>query len=186
MLDLLNHAYGFAGAPGSDPHRALPAPQATLISALAKGVLQGELDWTLIGIGAAGGVLVILIDEALGSLKLPRLPPLAVGLGVYLPMATTIIAVVGAVGGWLFERSVAGRPGEGPARRLGVLLASGFIVGESLIGVAIAALVVFSGKDTPLALVGDRFQPFATALTVVAFAAAAVGLYRWIAGLARR
>ena len=186
VLDLLNHAYGFAGAPGTDPHRALPAPQATLISALAKGVLTGQLDWNLIGIGAAGGVLVILVDEALGAARLPRLAPLAVGLGVYLPMATTAMMVVGAVGGWLYDRSVAGRPGEGPARRLGVLLASGFIVGESLIGVAIAALVVFSGKDTPLALVGDRFQPFATVLTAVVFAATAIGLYRWIARLALR
>ena len=186
VLDLLNHAYGFAGAPGTDPHRALPAPQATLISALAKGVLQGQLDWNLIGIGAAGGVLVVLVDEALGRAKLPGLPPLAVGLGVYLPMGTTAMIVVGALSGWLFQRRVAGRPGEDAARRLGVLLASGYIVGESLIGVALAALVVFLGKDAPLALVGDGFQPVAMVLTVAAFAAAVFLLYRWIAGLPRR
>ncbi len=45
VLDLLNQAYGFAGAPGADPARALAAPQAALISALAKGVIQGDLDW---------------------------------------------------------------------------------------------------------------------------------------------
>ena len=186
VLDLLNHAYGFAGAPGTDPHRALPAPQATLISALAKGVLQGQLDWNLIGAGAAGGVLIILADELLGRAKLPRLPPLAVGLGIYLPMATSAMIVVGALAGWLFERRVAGRPGENAARRLGVLLASGYIVGESLIGVGLAALVVFLGKDAPLALVGDGFQPIATVLTVGIFAAAVFLLYRWTAGLARR
>ena len=186
VLDLLNHAYGFAGAPGADPHRALPAPQAALISALAKGVLGGKLDWGLIGVGAAGGGLAILVDEALGAAKLPRLAPLAVGLGVYLPMATTVMMVIGAVGGWLFERHVARRSGAEPARRLGVLLASGYIVGESLIGVAIAALVVWLGKDMPLALVGDRFQPVATLLTPLAFLAAVFLLYRWIATLARR
>ncbi len=185
VLDLLNHAYGFAGAPGTDPHRALPAPQATLISALAKGVLTGQLDWSLIGLGAAGGVLAILIDEALGAAKLPRIPPLAVGLGVYLPMATTLMIVIGAVVGWLFDRKVRGQPSEGAARRLGVLLASGLIVGESLIGVALAALVVFSGKDAPLAVVGDGFQPVAIVLTAVAFAAAVVLLYRWTARLGR-
>jgi putative OPT family oligopeptide transporter len=186
VLSLLNHAYGFAGAPGVDPARALPAPQATLISALAKGVLEGQLDWGLIGIGAAGGVLMILLDEGLALLKLPRLAPLAVGLGIYLPMSTSALIVVGALGGWLFERHVRGRPGEGPARRLGVLLASGYIVGESLIGVALAALVVFTAKASPLAIVGDSFQPIAVALTIVAFAAAIVLLYRWIARLARR
>ena len=186
VLDLLNHAYGFAGAPGADPHRALPAPQAALISALAKGVLGGQLDWGLIGVGAAGGGLAILVDEALGAAKLPRLAPLAIGLGVYLPMATTAMMVIGAVGGWLFERHVARRSGAEPARRLGVLLASGYIVGESLIGVAIAALVVWLGKDMPLALVGDRFQPVATLLTPLAFLAAVFLLYRWIANLARR
>ena len=186
VLDLLNHAYGFAGAPGVDPHRALPAPQATLISALAQGVLQGHLDWNLIGIGAAGGVVMILIDEALGAARLPRLPPLAVGMGVYLPMATTAMIVVGALGGWLFERNLRGKPGEEPARRLGVLLASGYIVGESLIGVIVAALVVFLGKDTPLALVGYGFQPVATVLTPIAFAGAVILLYRWLGRLARR
>ena len=186
VIDLLNHAYGFAGAPGADPHRALPAPQATLISALAKGVLTGQLDWSLIGIGAGAGVLVVLIDEALGAAKLPRIPPLAVGLGVYLPMATALMVVFGAVFGWLFERRVKGRPLEEPAKRLGVLLASGLIVGESLIGVGLAALVVFSGKDTPLAIVGDGFQRVAIVLTAIAFAATVIGLYRWTARVAAR
>ena len=94
--------------------------------------------------------------------------------------------VVGALSGWLFQRRVAGRPGEDAARRLGVLLASGYIVGESLIGVAIAAIVVFTGKATPLGLVGDSFQPIATVLTVVVFAATTFALYRWTGRLARR
>jgi putative OPT family oligopeptide transporter len=186
VLSLLNHAYGFAGAPGVDPTRALPAPQATLISALAKGVLENQLDWGLIGIGALGGAIIILIDEGLGLAKLPRLAPLAVGLGIYLPMSTSALIVIGAVGGWLFERSLRGKPGEGPAKRLGVLLASGYIVGESLIGVAIAAIVVFTGNAMPLALVGDGFQRLATVLTVIVFAATTFGLYRWTGRLARR
>ena len=55
-VDLVNHAYGFAGAPGADPTRALAAPQAGLISALAQGVIQNNIDWSLIGIGACIGV----------------------------------------------------------------------------------------------------------------------------------
>jgi putative OPT family oligopeptide transporter len=91
VLDLLNAAYGFPG----DPNRAaiaaepLGAPQATLISTLARGVLNAELRWDLIGLGAAIGVVVCFIDEILGFLKLLRIPPLAVGIGMYLPMDTT-------------------------------------------------------------------------------------------------
>ncbi len=65
ILDLLNHAYGFAGAPGPHHEHPLPAPQAGLISALAQGVIQHNVDWSLIRIGALIGVLVIVADETL-------------------------------------------------------------------------------------------------------------------------
>ena len=68
VLDLLNKAYGFLGAPGVDPAHALPAPQAGLISALAQGVIQNNIDWSLIGIGAAIGVGLIIIDALLSRL----------------------------------------------------------------------------------------------------------------------
>ena len=64
ILDLLNTAFGFQGAPGAKV-TALAAPQAQLISAIAQGVLGGNLDWKLIGIGAGIGVVVVIIDEVL-------------------------------------------------------------------------------------------------------------------------
>jgi hypothetical protein len=64
-----------------------------------------------------------------------------------------------------------------------VLLASGMIVGESLMGVLMAALVVFSGKAAPLALVGDDFAGASVWLGAGIFAAAIVLLYRWISRL---
>ncbi|MDR3415460.1 MAG: oligopeptide transporter, OPT family [Nevskia sp.] len=186
VLDLLNHAYGFSGAPGAVPSRALPAPQAALISALAKGVIEGQLDWNLIETGVAIGAVVILVDEVLGRLGLMRIPPLAVGLGVYLPLFTTLIMVVGSVVGWVYDKRVERRPdGEG-AKQLGVLLASGLIVGESLIGVLMAAVVVFSGKDTPLALVGEDFAGAAMWIGGIAFALTVAGLYGWLGKLTRR
>src|SRR2546430_15461206 len=97
--------YGFAGAPGADPRRALPAPQAGLISSLAQGVIAGDIDWSLIRIGAVIGVCIILADEILArTTKHMRIPPLAVGLGIYLPTASTLMIVVGAIAGWFFER----------------------------------------------------------------------------------
>jgi len=185
ILDLLNSAYGFAGGPppsvvGTDP---LPAPQATLISALAKGVLTGDLRWDLIGIGALVGAAVIVLDEALGRLKLLRLPPLAIGIGIYLPMATTMAVVVGAVAGRLYDKWANGRPDPEQAKRMGVLLASGLIVGESLFGVLLAGLIVSTNNATPLALVGDAFP--SVVVGAVSFAAVVLALYLWTQAKAR-
>ena len=180
ILSLLNKAYGF----GAGPH-ALPAPQATLISALAKGVIQGQIQWNLIGIGVLIGAGVIIIDEVLRATSTWQLPPLAVGLGIYLPASTTAAAVIGAVVGWSYNRWVATRPNGEVARRLGVLVASGFIVGESLFGVLLAGVIVVTGKATPFAVVGDAFATPSMWLGAIAFIAVVYATYRWAAGLAR-
>jgi putative OPT family oligopeptide transporter len=180
ILDLLNHAYGFAGAPGVDPARALPAPQAALISALAQGVIQGNLQWGLMGAGALIGAGLIVLDEALRRSSRMSLPPLAVGLGIYLPTATTLMITVGAIAGWAFDRRAARQPNAAATRQLGVLLASGMIVGESLIGVLLAAIVVFSGRAAPLALVGDGFATAAIWMGGIAFAGSTGALYAWL------
>jgi len=180
ILDLLNHAYGFAGAPGVDPARALAAPQATLISALARGVIQGDLDWNLIGSGVLIGVGVIVLDIVVRKVSRGSLPPLAVGLGIYLPTETTLMIVVGAVVGWAYDRRAARTANPEGTRQLGVLMASGLIVGESLVGVLLAAIVVFSGKATPLALVGDGFAEAAVWVGGSVFAVTIIALYSWL------
>ena len=124
VLNLLARAYGFAGAAnvGVVTANPLPAPQATLISALAQGVIGGNLDWKMIGIGVLVGLGVIALDEALGAAKRMRIPPLAVGIGIYLPMSATFAVVVGAVvGHWYNKRAARTRaPGaRGAARRTG-------------------------------------------------------------------
>jgi putative OPT family oligopeptide transporter len=187
VLDLLNHAYGFLGAPGVNPARALPAPQAGLISALAQGVIQNNIDWGLIGSGALIGVGCIVVDEILHrSRKSLRLSPLAVGLGIYLPTSTTLMVVVGALVGWLFTRGADRRPKPQATRQLGVLLASGLIVGESLLGVVFAAVIAFSGNAAPIALVGSGFETASIWAGGIAFAALVYLLYRWIARLGSR
>ncbi|MGA9852795.1 MAG: oligopeptide transporter, OPT family [Gammaproteobacteria bacterium] len=186
VLELLYHAYGFLGTPGVNPAHALPAPQAGLISALAQGVIQHNIDWSLIGIGGAIGVACIVFDEILRkSSKSLRLPPLAVGLGIYLPTSTTLMVVVGAIVGWWFNRRAdhASRPEA--TKQLGTLLASGLIVGESLLGVVIAALVAFSGNPSPLALVGPRFTTASIWIGSIAFVVLVYVLYRWISQMGR-
>jgi putative OPT family oligopeptide transporter len=184
VLDLLNRAYGFAGAPGAGPN-ALAAPQAALISTLAKGVLGGSLDWRMIGIGAGLGAVLVAVDEGLGKAGRLRLPPLAIGLGIYLPMSTSLMVTVGAVCGWLYDRRAERMRNPEAAKRTGVLVATGLIVGESLFGVLNAGIVVASGSDAPLALVGEGFRPFATGGGILLFILLAAWLYRRSAQLAR-
>jgi putative OPT family oligopeptide transporter len=179
ILGLLARAYGFAGAPGATEH-ALAAPQAALISALAQGVIQGNLNWNLIGVGVLVGLASIVVDEILKRSSAVSLPPLGVGMGIYLPMSTTLMIVIGAVAGWGYERRAERTASPAQTKQLGVLLASGMIVGESLIGVLLAAIVVFSGKDAPLALVGEGFATASVWIGAAAFIAAMIALYGWL------
>lgn len=167
VLNVLNAALGFQGAPGAGPE-ALAAPQAALISSLAKGVLGSGLDWGLIGIGAAIGVGVVIIDELLARGKRWRLPPLAVGMGIYLPMALTLLVPIGALIGHIYTRAVARSPRPEFAERMGVLIATGLIVGESLFGVLFAGTVYVTNNDAPLAVVRD-FETPGTVIALVAF-----------------
>jgi len=187
VLDLVNHAYGFVGAPGAETRTSpLPAPQAGLISSLGQGVIAKNIDWSLILTGAFIGVGIILLDEILArTTKRMRVPPLAVGLGIYLPTQSTLMIVVGAIAGWFFERSADRKTRPEAAKQLGVLLASGLIVGEGIIGVVISAIIVFSGKDAPLALVGPGFALAGKIVGGLAFAAIALTLYRWILRMAQ-
>ena len=181
ILNLLAQSNGFAGAPnvGVIAQNPLPAPQATLISALAQGVIGGSLDWKMIGIGLLVGIGVILLDETLGLLKKLRIPPLAVGIGIYLPMSATFAVVVGAVISHWYNERVKGSPSAARLERLGVLVASGLIVGESLFGVLNSGLIVATKNEAPLALVPADFAP-ANAIGVVAFVGLIVLLYRWM------
>jgi putative OPT family oligopeptide transporter len=186
ILDLLNHAYGFAGSPMHGiTAQPLAAPQATLISALATGVITGQLDWKLIGIGALIGLVIVAIDETLRRTVRRQFPPLAVALGIYLPMAVTLMVVVGAFAGKAYDNWAKTRPNGGVAKRLGVLLASGFIVGESLFGVLLSGIIVATNKDAPLGLVGDAFERPSEIIGILFFIAVVYGMYRWIGGLAQ-
>ncbi|CAG2130587.1 hypothetical protein LMG31506_00840 [Cupriavidus yeoncheonensis] len=191
VLDLLYNAYGFAGAlprPGMDPGQALAAPQATLMTAIATGIFTHKLNWNMILIGIALGVVLITIDEILRRRGgTARLPVLAVGIGIYLPPTISSALVVGAVLAWFLVRSERRRAiARGDyvklalehAERRGTLLASGLIVGESLVGVLLAAVIGLSGKDAPLAVVGEGFAGTAEWLGLAVFVLVCVGFYR--------
>jgi len=191
VLELLYHAYGFAGAlprADMDPNQALAAPQATLMTAIATGIFTHQLNWTMILIGVALGVVLIAIDEMLRRRGgVARLPVLAVGIGIYLPPTISSALVVGAVLSWWLmraERRRAQARGEDVqlavehAERRGTLLASGLIVGESLVGVALAAVIGLSGHEAPLAIVGEGFATMAQWLGLAVFVLVCVAFCR--------
>lgn len=183
VLELLYNAYGFPGAlprAGMDAAQALSAPQATLMTAIATGIFTHQLQWNMVIAGIVIGVLLIAVDWALKQRGgVARLPVLAVGIGIYLPPTVSTVLVAGAVLAWIIEKilakraQAAGVPYERYAEvpnRHGVLLASGLIVGESLVGVLMAAVIGSTGKDAPLAIVGASFEGTAQWLGLIVFA----------------
>ena len=175
VLNLLYQAYGFTGAlprAEMDPNAALSAPQATLMTTIAQGIFSSSMDWDYILIGVGVGVVAIIVNLILKSTTASlTLPPLAVGMGIYLPPTLEVPLILGSfisyfVGRYLVARAKM-RAGElaeydvEQSNRRGVLFASGLIVGESLIGVIIAVIIVLSvttgGGESPLELVGPRF-----------------------------
>lgn len=181
VLNLLASAYGFAGAAnvGVVALNPLPAPQATLISALAQGVIGGNLEWKMIGIGALVGVGLIVLDITLGAFKKLRIPPLAVGIGIYLPMSATFAVVIGAVISHWYNRRARSSPNPERAERLGTLVASGLIVGESLWGVINAGLIVGLSNDAPIGLGPENFA-LGPWLGLLGFVGVIVLLYGWM------
>ena len=109
VLELLYNAYGFAGAlprEGMDASQALAAPQATLMTQIANGIFKSNLDWNMLGLGVAVGVAAIVADVLLRKRGTGALPPLAVGLGIYLPPTIGMTLVLGALLGWLIQRAI--------------------------------------------------------------------------------
>ena len=186
VLNLLNRAYGFAGAPmhgiAGEP---LSAPQATLITTIASGVIGGNLQWGLIGVGALIGVGLVVVDDLLRRTGRYSLPPLGAAIAIYLPTSVTVPVIIGAFAGWFFKRRAARGPSAEAAERLGVLMASGLIVGDSLLNVAYAGLIAATGKGAPIAVVPESFGP-AKPLALAVYAATALLLYGWTARRAQR
>ena len=130
---------------------------------------------------------MIIIDRVLrrATGAVPTSPRSRSAWGSTCPRRARLMVVLGALAGWYFDRHADRRTNPAGVKQLGVLLASGLIVGEGLIGVLIAALVAFSGKDFPLSLVSDSFaDSWAVVLSTITFAVTMVVLYRWVSTLA--
>lgn len=167
VLQLLNTAYGFGPVTEAQPD-ALAAPQATLMASVADGVFTGNLPWTMVYIGMAIGVAIILLDkyqEARGSDF--RVPVLAVAVGLYLPFELDSAIMLGGLIAWAVSRyQQNNRDGANDtdfkvaseaSNNAGLLFASGLITGEALIGILLAIPVAIYGSSSVFALVPESF-----------------------------
>ena len=148
VLNLLMQAYGI-GLPTDTHPEPLPAPQASLMAAVASGVFGGGLPWGLVATGMLIAVLVIGVDEILrikGSKV--RAPVLAVAVGIYLPMKYSLPIALGGLLAYIAKRKTGQRTGEGN----GILLAAGLITGEALMGIFLAVPIVVSGQTDVLSI----------------------------------
>ncbi len=198
-LGLLYEAYGFAGAPlprpEMNPADVLSAPQATLMMTVTQGIFGHNLDWSMLAVGVLVGAVVIAVDTVLGKTGgKVRIPALAVGLGIYLPPSITAAIVIGSLLSFAVNRSLRAKDArQGTLRaesnKRGVLITSGFIVGESLMGVVLAILILVSLSmgygDAPFSLDGalngllnGDFAALRQAVSIAVFIIVCVVFYR--------
>jgi putative OPT family oligopeptide transporter len=190
VLQLLYSNYGFVGSlphSGMQPQNAMPAPQATLITQIANGIIHHELPWSMVYIGAALGVVLVILETAVNR-RGYSFPALTVGIGIYLPYEVSLTIALGAVISWFSEKAVANRMTGADAsakvdvaakvRRRGVLIASGFLVGESVTGVMLAASDAVGGQGGLLAFPGYAQSHASTAIAALVFFCALAVFYR--------
>ena len=129
-LFLLDAAWGF----GSEE---LAAPQATLMKMIVEGVMNAELPWNLVFIGA----LIAVVVELLG------IPVLPFAIGIYLPVHLNACIMVGGVVRLCFDKMKCEESEKKEITNNGILFCSGMIAGEGLIGILLALLAVFGLSD---------------------------------------
>ena len=177
ILQVMLNGVGFQGMEGAGED-ALAAPQAALMSSVASGIFDSSLDWNLIFIGMAIGAVLIIIDELLRKFTdRYSLSPLAAGMGMYLPAALTIVIPIGAILGTFYDKWAAKQSHPEFAKRMGTLLATGLIVGESLFGVVNAGIIAAAGGESPLEIFEGGAS--ATVVGVILFIIALTFIYRW-------
>jgi putative OPT family oligopeptide transporter len=161
---LLAETFGFGGT-------ELPAPQATLMKLVIEGVLDQQLPWGFVGIGI--GIAIIC--------ELLRIPSLPFAVGVYLPVSTMTPLFIGGLLRGLFERRARSEQEASDLRERGILLGSGFVGGEGLLGVGIAAVAfIQNGKPEGIGTEWLGTPEIATLVGLVAFGFLVAGFVRLV------
>lgn len=161
-LNLLDSAWGFGSA-------ELGAPQAMLMKMIIEGVMEGNLPWTLVFIGA---ILAIAV-EILG------IPVLPFAIGVYLPVQLNACIMVGGLVRLAFDRMKREEKEKIRITNDGILFCSGMIAGEGLVGILLAVLAVFGvGEAIDISSLLNLPAPIANILSLVVFALVILSLLK--------
>ena len=146
ILNILDRGHGI-GRPLREGASFLPAPQAGLMKDISIGIFGAGIAWNFIFLGCLFAIVLIIIDRLLEKREAGfRLPVLAVAIGVYLPLGLSVLIFVGGVLAYVVDRKHRGEREATLRRResTGLLVASGLITGEALMGVLVAvAAVIF-------------------------------------------
>jgi putative OPT family oligopeptide transporter len=185
VLVLLHRAYGFAGMEGAT-EKALSAPQASLMASVAKGVFEGGLPWNYLFLGMGIAVLIIALDLYLQAKKYPfHTPVLAVAIGFYLPFQLSVPIFVGGLVSLAVNRYHKRRQSDTQqveaSNRRGLLMASGLITGEALMGILVAIpIVALKPFEIELPII-EHFtgavMPFGGVVGIVLLASVTLWLY---------
>ncbi|MFQ5905696.1 MAG: OPT/YSL family transporter, partial [bacterium] len=151
VLTVLHRAYGIGtGTPGS-----LAAPQASLFAGIVKAMFTDRnLPWSMVLIGAAIGLALVVLDELLRSVKSSfRAYVMPVAVGIYLPLSLSVPIFLGGITSSMVRKAVGARGKNGVDRALhrGLLFSSGLIAGEALTGIIIAG-IIYAGARLPIVL----------------------------------
>ena len=194
ILSLLYNAYGLSDRLprlDMDPLGTLSAPQAQLMRQVAAGVFSGDLPWTMIAIGAVIAVAVIVLDQLLQARGASvRVPVMAVAVGMYLDLALGVTIFAGGLVAWLAARALR-RDAAGAglteaevvevgkrSSRQGLLLTSGLITGEALMGILLAIPFAVTQDQKAFHYAPASFGPVATAIGIAAVLGIALWIYR--------
>lgn len=190
ILQLLYNAYGIGGVfprPDMNPHQMLAAPQAGLMAAVAKGAFTYQLPWGMIGLGALIALVCVFVDEYLKKNYNTRLPVLAVGLGIYLPLDSSVPIVIGGILSWVIHKRLNSRYQASMVNReeiinqhnhKGLLLACGLVAGASIMGVILAIPFAVKQSSDALRIMPEAYQPFAGVLSIAVTCLLLVWIYR--------
>ncbi|MCF4152264.1 oligopeptide transporter, OPT family [Dethiosulfovibrio sp. F2B] len=137
VLIMLDSTYGFGS-------KELPAPQAGLMAMVVQGIFQGDLPWTLVWIGAALGLCARLV----------QIPVLPFGIGLYLPIHLSVPIFFGSlIREAVMKKFPKGHEKHKPALETGMLISSGFVAGDALVGL-LAAFLAYVGVADKIAVGG--------------------------------